>query len=276
MTEEKIPRFLVIGAMRAGTTSLQEMLGALDGVCLARMKETDYFIAERNYKRGKAWYRNQFDKPGAICGEISPNYTKRDVFKGVPERVYEANPDVKLIYIARDPVERAVSQYNFSYLYGKKMPAFDELMESHEGRHIINTSRYAWQLEPWVNVFGREAILIIDFKDLCNSPEKVLQEIGRFIGLGTDVTLSKNTAENSSENLGSMPLWYFRLRDTRFGTTMRTLMPRGFGKKIKQMVSGKGKERRPPPFPEGLKDRIRQVLGEDIIKFQEINKNEHN
>ena len=93
MTGGVVPDFVVIGSMRAGTTMTHELLSGIKGLCLARMKETDFFIPSRNFKRGEKWYMRQFDEPHALCGEVSPNYTKRDVFPGVAESLHKANPE---------------------------------------------------------------------------------------------------------------------------------------------------------------------------------------
>ena len=100
------PDFIIIGAMRAGTTALADLLSRHPEIGMSRLKETDYFIAEKNFSRGPVWYQSLFPMDRPIRGEASPNYAKSDVFAGVPQRIHAARPDVRLIYIVRDPVER--------------------------------------------------------------------------------------------------------------------------------------------------------------------------
>jgi hypothetical protein len=220
------PDFAVIGSMRAGTTMIHEVLSSIKGLCLSRMKETDYFIASKNLSRGEKWYSRQFDDPHALCGEVSPNYTKRHAFPGVAERLHRANPKARLIYIVRDPVDRAISQYHHSFLMGHSLPEPEKLLSSHEGRHILATSRYAWQLDPWIATFGREALLIADFEELIGDPEPAAGRMARFIGLETVEWRNRRVDTNSSAQLGGIPDWWLRLRQTRFGSTLRATRTR--------------------------------------------------
>jgi len=265
-----IPDFIVIGAMRAGTTTLQGLLSNIDQISLARMKETDFFIKEKNFSRGLSWYTAQFDKSKKIWGEISPSYTKRDVFKGVPERVFKANPKTKLIYILRDPIDRAISQYQFSYLFGQKMPTPENFFSSHEGQHIIDTSRYAYQIKPWIETFGRNSILFIDFKFLCDAPQDQINQITKFLGLDDTKSFKFNDRENTSENLGATPLWYLELRNTKIVTTLRALLPRKVAKMIKSFVSKKNPTRKAPELPETVIQEMKKVLKNDAKELRKI------
>ena len=105
--------------MRAGTTMLHDLLSGHPQISMARMKETDFFVAEKNLPRGTGWYGAQFDPARPIRGEISPNYAKAMDFPGVPERIFEHCPGVRLVYVLRDPVARAVSQYAHSWNMGE-------------------------------------------------------------------------------------------------------------------------------------------------------------
>ncbi len=270
--EKLLPDFLIIGAMRAGTTSLYDMLSNIQGITVAHMKETDFYIAEQNFDYGYDWYKSQFsDVENNLCGDISPNYTKRDIFKGVPERVYEANSHVRIIFIARDPLDRALSHYKFSYHYGVDMPAPSDFMQSDKGQHILATSRYAWQLEPWVKIFGRDAIHIIDFSALCDSPQDVLRGLCDFVGLDDCPEHFDLEQKNSAEDLGRMPLWYLKLRGTAFGTKMRAMMPRSLADKIKACLPGRIKPSEiTPAFSSDVIDAMKSSLRADANLFREI------
>ena len=265
-----LPDFAVIGAMRAGTTLLHDLLANTQGLCLARMKETDFFINEKNHGRGSDWYLRQFDNQQAICGEISPNYTKRDIFTGVPERLYAANPAAKLIYIVRDPVARAKSQYAHSWQMGQSLPAIDQFLDSPQGQHILDTSRYEWQLEPWLAVFPAENLLIIDFDDLINSPAQTVERIGLFVGLEQVIQNATDTDTNSSDALGSMPNWWLRLRQTRAANMLRTILPRDMVRKAKAIAQKDQPIRRAPVFSEDVLQQMAQLLERDIAFLNKI------
>ncbi len=265
-----VPHFVVIGSMRAGTTMVHDMLARIDGLCMARMKETDFFIAEKNYDRGLDWYMRQFSDLDALCGEASPNYTKCDVFSGVAERLHKVNPEARLIYIVRDPIERAISQYNHSYMMGQDLPSPEVLLSSQVGEHILAASSYARQLEPWISVFGRDALLIVDFDALCKDPDRVVDEMCSFIGLDKVVRDEGDVNLNSAGQLGAMPRWLVYLRGTRFGDTLRAILPRNFVKRGKAFFSSTKEQKKPPVFPDVVKDEMRARLADDMAQFRGV------
>src|SRR5687768_14093660 len=97
-----LPTFVIIGAMKCGTTSLHYYLAQHPEICMPQKKETDFFITEINYHRGRGWYESLFAQPAKItakaCGEASPNYAKTWQFRGVPERMHDLLPQARLIY----------------------------------------------------------------------------------------------------------------------------------------------------------------------------------
>ena len=104
-----LPTFLVIGSMKCGTTSLHDYLARHPDVFMSAVKEVNFFVLERTWDKGIDWYRAQFYGRYQVRGEASQNYTKRHEFEpGVAERIRSLLPNVKLIYIVRDPVARFV------------------------------------------------------------------------------------------------------------------------------------------------------------------------
>lgn len=106
-----LPTFIVIGAMKCGTTSLYYALDAHPEIEMSDRKETDFFIRARNYRRGTDWYEDRFPASGQARGECSPNYTKAHLFPRVARRMHDLVPDVHLVYMVRDPIDRIVSHY---------------------------------------------------------------------------------------------------------------------------------------------------------------------
>ncbi|MGH2725476.1 MAG: sulfotransferase family protein, partial [Actinomycetota bacterium] len=92
---ERVPTFIVIGAMKAGTTSLWRYLRSHPQISMPEEKELDYFIAEKNWTRGRDWYVSRFAGAGdAIAvGEASPEYALAHAYPGVPGRMAELIPD---------------------------------------------------------------------------------------------------------------------------------------------------------------------------------------
>lgn len=108
-----LPNFLIIGARKAGTTSMYYYLQAHPQVYMSPEKELKFFVPEKNWTRGVAWYEQYFDEAGdAIAiGEASPSYTRYPRSRGIPALIAEVLPKARLIYLVRHPVDRMVSHY---------------------------------------------------------------------------------------------------------------------------------------------------------------------
>jgi hypothetical protein len=188
-----LPDFLIIGAQKAGTTALYAYLRRHPAITGPSWKEVSYF--DRHYHRGEAWYRGNFPNRvrarGKLVGEASPSY----VFHPLgPERVKALVPDVRLIALVRNPLDRALSQYHHEVALGREPLSFEDALDAEEERlrgeeeRLVTDARYfsrAWwshtyqsrgryaeQLERWLAVFPREQLLILPSEDLGADPEQ--------------------------------------------------------------------------------------------------------
>ena len=270
-TNQVIPDFIVVGAMRAGTTTLYELLRACGQVALPAMKETDYFMTPEHFGRGPEWLRKRYSRTDLPVGDISPNYFKRDLFPGVARRIYETNPDAKIIIMVRDPIQRAMSQYKHMLAMRARTDAvFDPA--SHDGKHIIDVSRYAYQLEPYLEYWSMDDILIVDFDHLVEQPIEVLDETLKFIGLKPDYQISQDVNANGGDAVASLPSWWGTIRDSKFGKAVRARAPRSMIDLAKRTASNK----RPaagvgrPANPDQVLEDIRSGVREDAKRFREL------
>lgn len=181
-TVDRPPHFVVIGAMKSGTTSLYQYLNAHPDVCMARMKEPDYFIEHNNGSKGPNWYLSLFMDASRVCGEASPNYTKRHVFPGVPERLHSVAPNAKLIYVVRDPIARVVSHYVHNYAHGREGRTLSEAIRKPDNSYIL-TSAYFYQIQSFREHFPDRNIMMIDADDLRARTRKVTRSVFRLIGV---------------------------------------------------------------------------------------------
>ena len=122
---------IVIGAMRAGTTALYRVFLESGLVAVPECKETDFYLSKENFARGLGWYRKQFGNSDLPWVDFCPNYTKRDMFPGAPARTYENAPNSKLIFIARDPVARAESQYKHTFMHSASLAEPADVFDTH-------------------------------------------------------------------------------------------------------------------------------------------------
>ncbi|GAB2455839.1 sulfotransferase family protein [Jatrophihabitans fulvus] len=196
--EPQLPGFIVIGAMKSGTTSLCAYLGEHPGVFFSIPKEPDFFVASPNDSRNLAWYRALFASapPGALCGEGSTNYTKAASFPGVPERIHTLLPAVKLVYLLRDPVERLRSHYVHNRLSGREQRAPADAIVPGSG--YVDTSLYGRQLSLYRQVFPAEQMLVVLSEDLKRDPSLVLTRVHDFLDLEPTPATSAARRDNDS------------------------------------------------------------------------------
>lgn len=109
--------FIVIGAQKAGTTSLFHYLRAHPRIHIPLVKEIGFFSSERKFRKGVAWYLKQFADvhPQQIVGDVSPQYMAHPA---APARIHGLFPDTRLIAILRNPVDRAHSGYRMAVRRG--------------------------------------------------------------------------------------------------------------------------------------------------------------
>lgn len=190
-----LPNLVIIGAMKAGTTSLHSYLDLHPQICMSKIKELNFFVEEENWSRGLEWYKSNFDRPAQIIGESSPNYTKYPFFKGVAERMYRLIPDAKLIYIVRDPIKRIVSHYIHRVADGLEKRSFAEaLADDWQTNHVVSTSQYYRQLEQYLEYYSRDRILVISLEDLARDSRRdgaaegtnTLRSVFRFLEVDPD------------------------------------------------------------------------------------------
>lgn len=176
------PDFIVIGAMKAGTTTLFEHLRRHPSLFMADPKEPNYFSIDEVYARGPEWYHGLFAGAGddQLCGEASPSYTRYPRFPETPARMAEGAPHAKLIYLMRHPVDRFYSNYVFDRSFGHREPLRDTLTER---PYVLETSRYLTQIRRYLEHFPREQMLCLLLDDLKADPAGVLAQVARFLGV---------------------------------------------------------------------------------------------
>jgi hypothetical protein len=182
--DRRLPTFLLIGAMKTGTTSLYHYLRAHPQVFMPDLKEVMFFDPRHRWDRGLAWYAEQFAPapPDAVAlGEASTSYTKFPVVQGVPGRIASVLPNVRLIYIVRDPIERMRSHYLYALSRGKESRPIEQAFG--EDRSYLDISRYAMQLERYEPYFRRDQLLLLESRDLKHRRAETLRLVYRFIGV---------------------------------------------------------------------------------------------
>ncbi|NMM48046.1 sulfotransferase family protein [Marinigracilibium pacificum] len=184
----QLPEFIIIGAMKSGTTTLDRNLLNHSQIGFTKTKEPNFF--NRNFDKGIDWYLNQFQDNKEILGETSPNYSRRHIYPETVHNMYSTKKDLKIIYLVRDPIKRLVSHLHHDlYRHRIKSHEIDELIKIDSD--YIKTSKYYYQIEPFIESFGLENIKVILFEEFINKPDKVLNDICSFLNVRYEKILFK-------------------------------------------------------------------------------------
>lgn len=232
-----LPTFLVIGAYKAGTTSLYHYLRAHPQVFMTETKETFYFSDEA-YHNGQDWYEAQF-AAGADAlarGEASTAYSAWPYFQHVPERASELVPDVRIIYLLRHPIERLLSQYRFDARMWRDHRPIDEAVL--DETKYVSRSRYAMQIDRWLAHYPRENLLLLTTEELRDNRQQSLRRVYEFIGVDGDfVPPHINREHNRRQDLRADRPFVQRLRGTAVQKAARQLLPAGVRQRVWRLAS---------------------------------------
>lgn len=179
-----LPNFLIIGAAKAGTTSLYNYLRRHPQVFMSPKKELHFFPLEFNWHRGLAWYEQHFaDASDAVAvGEASTTYTRYPYSRGVPRRIAEVLPEARMVYVVRHPIERMRSQYQQHIAHGwERERSVDRALL--ENPFYLDTSRYATQIDQYLECFPRERMMVITSEDLRDEREATVRRVYAFLGV---------------------------------------------------------------------------------------------
>jgi Sulfotransferase family len=174
-----LPTFVVIGAMKAGTVSLRHYLDEHPDVFVGsggQFGEPNFFVAEYNWRRGRAWYESLFDGAAraVAIGECSPSYTWAHVFRGVPERMARVVPQARLVYVVRDPIARMQSMYMHQVSAGRERRRAEVALLDDR---YLGPSRYGFQLAAFLDHFDRSQVLVVASEVLRDSPRDALSAV---------------------------------------------------------------------------------------------------
>ena len=205
--------FLVIGAMKAGTTSLFEYLRTHPGLYVPPAKDLPFFSHDNVYRRGwDAYARAAFDKApdGRLRGTVTPQYmgvprwsaetvALAEAHPGgvVPERISRLFPRIRLVALLRDPIARAISHYWFSVRHGLERRSLSDALRESLSVSCLSSARrvptytnsyvalgeYGRMLEAYLSRFSRSQLFVGSTETLASDPEGLLGDVWRFLGV---------------------------------------------------------------------------------------------
>lgn len=214
MPHERPIDALVIGAGRAGTTSMYHHLRPVDAIQWSDIKEVNHFSIDPEYEKGEEHLHSFFKKGTGPVKCSSDTYLLPH--PDAPERVYKHNPEAKMIVILRDPVERAYSSYHYgvnngyhadtgflAHLEWEKVhcPETEDIVTFSNHCHF-HGSLYHRHLKRWLQYFPKDQFLVLRTADLASDPEMLYARVGHFLGiegLETKVDLSQRVHNKGGE-----------------------------------------------------------------------------
>ena len=195
-----LPTFIIAGAPKCGTTALWNYLKEHPKVCMSRIKEPRFFsqiqgeldkgkmgsgpLRPGYFNRGLKWYESLFDscQQSKVRGEASTYY-----FSAIDSAalIKSLIPEVRLIFLLRDPVERLYSHYWQEYKLGLKLPSFEDMVQNNHPRfqYYSHVSSYKINLERFYLEFPKNQVLLLLNEDLKKNPQEIFQQVCQFLGL---------------------------------------------------------------------------------------------
>jgi hypothetical protein len=240
-----LPNFFVIGAAKAGTTSLHTYLGRHPQIQMSANKEPRFFAGPANgipFPSDRVWDRDQyellFDPSIKARGEASTDYAAHPRRQGAPARIKELVPEAKFIYLVRDPIARTISHFQMAVaLMGERRSLKQALGDFSDHRSpYIASSLYGLQLENYLRHFPRERILVLDQAELRADRRATLIRAFSFLEVETSAAIP-----GLEEELLSRQEWrqysprYVNLVDRFLAPPLRW-MPRGFRRSLRRSV----------------------------------------
>lgn len=193
------PNLFIIGAAKSGTTSLHHYLSEHPDVFMSDPKEPGFFARGfEGFPKDEGWYRSLFEE-GATCryrGESSTHYTKLPTYSGAAEGIAAYCDRPRLIYLMRDPIDRAISHY----WHGARQNAEfrSPLRAIKEGVQYKAYGEYDRQLRPFLRRFPPETLFITTFEELVARPREVTSDVFAWLDLDPERAPRSFPAENTT------------------------------------------------------------------------------
>ncbi|MGK7947666.1 MAG: sulfotransferase [Xenococcaceae cyanobacterium] len=288
-----MPNFLVFGAAKSGTTSIYKYLEQHPDVFMSSFKEPGFFAFEGetptlNGPGAQKWvdkwvvtdlesYQKLFtDYNGEkAIGEASPYYI---YYPKSAATIYKHVPNIKLIAILRNPVDRAFSNYVWAVRdRAESITDFQDALAAEENRikenwgpkwHYKNQGFYYRQLKPYYELFKKEQIKIYLYENFVKQPVAVMQDIFDFLEIDDSFVPDMSRKHNTSR-IPKNKFWHqFLDKPNPFKSIIKPLLPLDFRQNLKQ--NAKEKNLFKPTITSGIRQQLIAEYREDISKLQDL------
>ncbi|WP_373479523.1 sulfotransferase domain-containing protein [Geminocystis sp.] len=217
------PNFLIIGTQKGGTTSLARYLEEHPQIIPNNSwKEVRYYDVSENYNKGWGWYLGNFafkwQTKDLLTFDATPNYL---YFSNIPELIKKDFPQIKMIVLLRNPVDRAYSGWQMYHSFGNNSyqmlkditdyRSFSEAIKEELNPALntakypynyINRGKYVQQLENYYRYFDKDNLLILDFEMLKNNLDLLLNQVCDFLEIEKFSSSQLNKLKEEKHNVG--------------------------------------------------------------------------
>tara|TARA_B000000532_G_scaffold130553_1_gene104674 strand:+ start:5259 stop:6113 length:855 start_codon:yes stop_codon:yes gene_type:complete len=268
----------IVGAPKAGTTSLHHYLKEIPEILMSKRKEPDFFSDREIQEQGLYYsssrinsltkYNSLFSDwiDESIIGEASVSYL---FYPNVPERIKLYNDNAKIIIMLRNPIERAFSHYLMDYRLGLTSNSFEEEFDKKKTlnfQQYFLLGNYFHQVKRYLDIFGKENVHIIWYSDFKEKTENELNKVISFLGLNTGFKVDFNKIHNSF----SMPKNNFIRKIYSIvwlRKTLSFLFPENFLIYIKKTLFNEDKK---PKLSEKTRELLYKYYLSDIESLEEL------
>lgn len=284
-----LPNFFILGAAKAGTTTVFALLNQLPEIYFPFAKETLFFSKDAEYNKGIPWYLQTYYPDAAsfpLCGDATPHYLYWA--EKVAPRLAEHFPTApKFILLLRDPVERTYSWYWNMIREGRETLPFEQALKAEEERlhthhtelfrqgsmiyGYVNGSHYAAQIRHYLTYFPRERFHFILNEDLRTNPETTMQDLLTFLGLPANQRQFSATTHNPASLPRSMSLQRWLHKQSSLRDRLKSVIPIQTRYAIKEkLIRLNLRATRYPPINPKTEARLRQQFDAELVQLQEI------
>lgn len=263
-----LPDFIIVGAMKCGTSTLAAQLDAQPGIFMTDPKEPNFFSDDAIFANGADWYQELFSTaaPGDIKGEASTHYTKTPIHPDALPRMQGMLEAPKIIYLIRDPMARAVSHYIHEWTMGVMSSDIEQAFANH--RELVSYGCYAEQITPYVDAYGKENVLILNLETMKAEPQQVLEQVCDFLGYDQKPVWSEDRAQEnvSAERIRKFPLHWLIFGNPVAAALRRALVPQSLRDRLKK----KRQMQERPELPDAVKAELQATFARDFDRLRAL------
>lgn len=265
----RMPNLMIIGAMKCGTSSLHDYLSLHPDIFMSTPKEIHYFADIHFKSKSLDWYKSFFESDKKILGCSPQSYTKchNKFYQNIPQRIYEHSPNIKMIYIVRDPLKRYTSHILESY----QCDTSADIKYSQESGNYLKTGLYYKQMLAYLEYFNKEQIHILSLEDLQENKLQELNKIFRFLEI--DELHDESIFNFITNDADSKPFPRI-IRKNIFYRIGNKVIPR-LTNSIAKFIANKyfAHQLKKPVLSLEEENTIKEQMKDDIAKFREFTGN---